>query len=60
MNTRLEFLRTTGLAAGTLLFLSKNIFAAEAESAADYTVRIKVLCESVGDKSQSQAQATGE
>ena len=41
MNTRREFLRTTGLAAGTLLFSSKNIFAAEAESPADYTVRIK-------------------
>ena len=41
MNTRREFLRTSGLAAGTLLFSSKNIFAAEAESPADYTVRIK-------------------
>ena len=41
MNTRREFLRTTGLAAGTLLFSSENIFAAEAEPAADYTVRIK-------------------
>jgi FtsP/CotA-like multicopper oxidase with cupredoxin domain len=41
MNTRREFLRTTGLAAGTLLFSSKNIFAAETEPAADYTVRIK-------------------
>jgi len=41
MNTRREFLRTTGLAAGTLLFSPKNIFAGEAEPAADYTVRIK-------------------
>jgi FtsP/CotA-like multicopper oxidase with cupredoxin domain len=41
MNTRREFLRTTGLAAGLLLFSPKNIFATEAESAADYTVRIK-------------------
>jgi FtsP/CotA-like multicopper oxidase with cupredoxin domain len=40
MNTRREFLRTTGLAAGTL-FSSKSIFAAEAEPRADYTVRIK-------------------
>jgi FtsP/CotA-like multicopper oxidase with cupredoxin domain len=41
MNTRREFLMTTGLAAGTLLFSSKNIFATEAEPPADYTVRIK-------------------
>jgi FtsP/CotA-like multicopper oxidase with cupredoxin domain len=41
MNTRREFLRTTGLAAGALLFSPKNIFATEAEPAADYTVRIK-------------------
>jgi FtsP/CotA-like multicopper oxidase with cupredoxin domain len=41
MNTRREFLRNTGLAAGALLFLPKNIFAAEAEPAADYAVRIK-------------------
>jgi len=41
MNTRREFLRNTGLAAGALLFSPKNIFAAEAEPAADYTVRIK-------------------
>ena len=40
-NTRREFLRTTGLAAGLLLFSPKNIFATEAEPAADYTVRIK-------------------
>jgi len=40
-NTRREFLRTTGLAAGLLLFSPKNIFATEAVPAADYTVRIK-------------------
>jgi FtsP/CotA-like multicopper oxidase with cupredoxin domain len=40
-NTRREFLRTTGLAAGLLLFSPKNIFATEAEPTADYTVRIK-------------------
>jgi FtsP/CotA-like multicopper oxidase with cupredoxin domain len=40
-NTRREFLRTTGLAAGLLLFSPKNIFATESEPAADYTVRIK-------------------
>jgi FtsP/CotA-like multicopper oxidase with cupredoxin domain len=40
-NTRREFVRTTGLAAGLLLFSPKNIFATEAEPAADYTVRIK-------------------
>jgi len=41
MNTRREFLRTTGFAAGALLFPPKNIFATEGEPAADYTVRIK-------------------
>jgi len=41
MNTRREFLRTTGFAAGLLLFSPDNIFATEAEPAADYTVRIK-------------------
>jgi FtsP/CotA-like multicopper oxidase with cupredoxin domain len=40
-NTRREFLRTTGLAAGLLLFSPKNIFATEAEPTPDYTVRIK-------------------
>ena len=40
-NTRREFLRATGFAAGALLFSPKNIFATEAEPAADYTVRIK-------------------
>src|ERR1700756_3272891 len=40
-NTRREFITTTGLAAGALLFSPKNIFATEAEPAADYTVRIK-------------------
>jgi len=44
MNTRREFLRTTGLAAGTLSFSSKNIFAAEAEPAANYTVRTPFHC----------------
>lgn len=41
MNTRREFLRTTGFAAGVLLFSPENIFATEAAPAADYTVRIK-------------------
>ena len=40
-NTRREFLRTTGLAAGALLVSPKDIFATEAQPAADYTVRIK-------------------
>jgi FtsP/CotA-like multicopper oxidase with cupredoxin domain len=40
MNTRREFLRTTGFAAGALLFPPKNIFATEGQPAADYTVRI--------------------
>ena len=39
--SRREFLRTTGLAAGALLFSPKHLFAAEAETAADYTMRIK-------------------
>jgi len=41
MDTRREFLRTTGFATGALLFCPKTIFAAEAEPAADYTVCIK-------------------
>jgi FtsP/CotA-like multicopper oxidase with cupredoxin domain len=41
VGSRREFLRTTGLAAGALLFSPKHLFAAGAESAADYTVRIK-------------------
>src|ERR1700745_2410762 len=40
-NTRREFITTTGIVAGALLFSPKNIFANEAEPAADYTVRIK-------------------
>jgi FtsP/CotA-like multicopper oxidase with cupredoxin domain len=40
-NTRREFLRTTGLAAGALLVSPQDLFATEAEPAADYTVRIK-------------------
>jgi FtsP/CotA-like multicopper oxidase with cupredoxin domain len=40
-NTRREFLRTTGVAAGALLVSSQDLFATEAEPAADYTVRIK-------------------
>jgi FtsP/CotA-like multicopper oxidase with cupredoxin domain len=40
-NTRREFLRTTGIAAGALLVSSQDLFATEAEPAADYTVRIK-------------------
>ena len=41
MNKRRKFLRTTGLAAGALLVSPKNLFATEAEPAADYTVHIK-------------------
>ena len=41
IESRREFLRTTGLAAGALLFYPKDLFAAGAEGAADYTVRIK-------------------
>ena len=41
VESRREFLRTTGLAAGALLLSSKNVLAAEAESAADYTLHIK-------------------
>src|SRR6266496_1480179 len=39
--SRREFIRTTGLAAGALLLSPKNLFAAGADAAADYTVRIK-------------------
>src|SRR5205823_14521291 len=42
VQSRREFLQTSGLAAGALLLSPENIFAAEAEPAADYTVRIKV------------------
>jgi FtsP/CotA-like multicopper oxidase with cupredoxin domain len=42
IESRRDFLKTTGLAAGAVLFSPKNVFAAGAESAADYTIRIKV------------------
>lgn len=38
---RRAFIRTTGLAAGALLLSPRNLFAAEADAVADYTVRIK-------------------
>src|SRR5215469_16456858 len=41
VESRRAFLRTTGLAAGSLLFSSKSTFAAQEETAVDYTVRIK-------------------
>ncbi|HEV2714247.1 MAG TPA: multicopper oxidase domain-containing protein, partial [Terriglobales bacterium] len=41
VESRREFLRTTGLAAGAVLLSPKHLFAAGAEAAADYTVRIK-------------------
>ena len=41
VQSRREFLQTTGLAAGALLLSPKHFFAAGAESVADYTVRIK-------------------
>jgi len=41
IESRREFLRTAGLAAGALLVSSKHLFGAGAEAAADYTVRIK-------------------
>ena len=41
VESRREFLRTTGLAAGALLFCPKNVFATDGESAADYTLHIK-------------------
>ena len=41
VESRREFLRTTGLAAGALLLSPKHVFAAEAEPAADYTLHIK-------------------
>lgn len=41
VQSRREFLQTTGLAAGALLLSSKYLFAAGADIAADYTVRIK-------------------
>ena len=39
--SRREFLRTTGMTAGAILFSPQHLFAAGAEAAADYTVRIK-------------------
>src|SRR5215467_7302768 len=41
VESRREFLRTTGLAVGALLLRPKNVLAAEGESAADYTLHIK-------------------
>src|SRR5499427_2037198 len=41
VESRREFLRTTGLAAGALLFSPQNVFAAQEKTAVDYTVRIK-------------------
>ena len=41
IESRREFLRTAGLAAGALMVSSKHLFSAGAEAAADYTVRIK-------------------
>src|SRR5215469_1771388 len=39
--SRREFIRTTGLTAGALLFSPKTLFAAGADTASDYTVHIK-------------------
>src|SRR5262252_1215161 len=41
VESRRDFLKTTGLAAGALLFSPKHLFAAGTETPADYTVRIK-------------------
>src|SRR5215471_9231033 len=41
VESRREFLRTTGLAAGALLFSPKSVFADQGETAADYAVRIR-------------------
>ncbi len=41
VESRREFLRNTGLAAGALLFSPTKLFAAQAEAAADYTLHIK-------------------
>ena len=41
IESRREFLRTTGLAAGALLLSPRNLFAAGLEPAADYTIHIK-------------------
>ena len=40
IESRREFLRTTGLAAGALLLSPRNLFAAGLEPAADYTIHI--------------------
>jgi FtsP/CotA-like multicopper oxidase with cupredoxin domain len=42
IESRRDFLKTTALAAGGVLLSPKNVFAAGDESAADYTIRIKV------------------
>src|ERR1043166_1011033 len=42
VESKREFLRTTGLAAGALLFSPTKLFAAQAEAAADCTLEIKV------------------
>jgi FtsP/CotA-like multicopper oxidase with cupredoxin domain len=41
VESRREFLRKTGMVAGAILLSPQHFFAAEAEAAADYTVRIK-------------------
>ena len=41
VQSRREFLQTSGLAAGALLLSPENLLAAEAEATADYTLRIK-------------------
>jgi FtsP/CotA-like multicopper oxidase with cupredoxin domain len=41
IESRRDFLRTTGMAAGAILFAPQHLLAAGAEAAADYTVRIK-------------------
>jgi FtsP/CotA-like multicopper oxidase with cupredoxin domain len=41
LESRREFLRTTGLTAGAILLSPNNLFAGTAEPAADYTIHIK-------------------
>ncbi|HEU0210043.1 MAG TPA: multicopper oxidase domain-containing protein [Candidatus Udaeobacter sp.] len=41
VESRREFLRKTGMVSGAILLSPQHFFAAEAEAAADYTVRIK-------------------
>jgi len=41
VESRREFLRTTGMTAGAILFSRQHLFATGAEAAADYTVHIK-------------------